>query len=90
MIEYSVVRCNGTILVSDLPQDPRQFAGEGESRQPALVTRIEDVVPLWMLQDRYAADVLRLFAGNKTQAAVKLDVDRKWFLRWEDREAGES
>ena len=90
VIEYSVVRCNGTILVSDLPQDLRLFAGEGESRQPALVTRIEDVVPFWVLEDRYAGDVLRLCAGNKTQAASKLDVDRKWFHRWEDREAGES
>ena len=84
-IEYAVARCNGTILVSDLPSDLRKFAGEGEERLPALISRIEDAVALPNLIDRYAADVLRLCAGNKTLAAAKLGVDRKWIMRLEER-----
>jgi DNA-binding NtrC family response regulator len=84
-IEYAVARCNGTILVSDLPTDLRKFAGEDEERLPALISRIEDAVTLGYLIDRYAADVLRLCAGNKTLAAAKLGVDRKWIMRLEER-----
>ncbi len=52
---------------------------------PALISRIEDAVALPNLIDRYAADVLRLCAGNKTLAAAKLGVDRKWIMRLEER-----
>jgi two-component system response regulator HydG len=88
VIEYAIARCNETMLTSDLPREVREFFGETSGFEPPLVTRREDVVSLSSFMDRYAADVLRLYSGNKSQAANALDIDRKWFIAFEDRQKG--
>lgn len=90
VVGYSIARCNGTILLSDLPTSLRESIGESPVPLPMSVTRLEDVMALPQLIDRYALDVLSLCGGNKTEAAAKLNVDRKWLMALEKRaETGE-
>jgi hypothetical protein len=81
VVEYAFSRCNGTVLLSDLPIDVRQAAGEKASvRLPVFVNRTEDIVSLPVLIHYYSLHVLSLCEDNKTVAADKLGCNRKWLL----------
>jgi DNA-binding NtrC family response regulator len=81
VVEYALSRCNGTVLLSDLPIDVRQAAGEKASvRLPVFVNRTEDIVSLPVLIHYYSLHVLSLCEDNKTVAADKLGCNRKWLL----------
>lgn len=88
VVEYAIAHSGETVLTSDLPREVREFFGEVSAFQAPLVTRKEDVVFLSSVVDQYASNALRLFNGNKSQAAAALNIDRKWFLALEERQRG--
>lgn len=87
VIDYAVPRCNGTVLLSDLPESLREAIGERARPTSPLVSRVEDVKPFYQLNHEYALAVLQLCEGNKSQAADLLDCNRKWLIKVEKREA---
>jgi DNA-binding NtrC family response regulator len=86
VVDYAVPRCNGTVLLSDLPESLREAVGEPRPTSP-LVSRIADVKPLPQLNHEYALAVLALCDGNKTEAARLLGCNRKWLIKVEKHEA---
>ena len=83
VIDSAVQRCNGIVLLSDLPRDLRAIVGDlNENEVPvvgALVGNTEDMQTLEEVEDAHMQRVLRHCNGNKTQAAKVLGLDRSAF-----------
>ncbi len=83
VIDSAVQRCNGIVLLSDLPRDLRAIVGDlNENEVPVvggLVSNTEEMQTLEEVEDAHMQRVLRHCNGNKTQAARVLGLDRSAF-----------
>ncbi|MGH9907082.1 MAG: sigma-54 interaction domain-containing protein, partial [Pyrinomonadaceae bacterium] len=83
VIDSAVQRCNGIVLLSDLPRDLKAIVVDlNENEVPvvgALVGNTEEMQTLEEVEDAHMQRVLRHCNGNKTQAAKVLGLDRSAF-----------
>jgi DNA-binding NtrC family response regulator len=79
MVERAVaLTASQEIQLEDLPDSIRNYRRE---REAINVDRIDEMMTMEELEKRYIAHVLHAVAGNKTQAAHVLRVDRKTLYR---------
>ena len=82
-IDSAVQRCNGIVLLSDLPRDLRAIGGDLNENEVevvgALVGNTEEMQTMEEVEDAHMQRVLRHCNGNKTQAARMLGLDRSAF-----------
>jgi DNA-binding NtrC family response regulator len=82
-IDSAVQRCNGIVLLSDLPRDLRAIVGDLNENEVAvmgaLVGNTEEMQTMEEVEDAHMQRVLRHCNGNKTQAAKMLGLDRSAF-----------
>ena len=82
-IDSAVQRCNGIVLLSDLPRDLRAIVGDLTENEVAvvgaLVGNTEEMQTMEEVEDAHMQRVLRHCNGNKTQAARMLGLDRSAF-----------
>ncbi len=81
-IDSAVQRCNGIVLLSDLPRDLRAIVGDLKNEVAvvgALVGNTEEMQTMEEVEDAHMQRVLRHCNGNKTQAARMLGLDRSAF-----------
>ena len=86
-VDFAAERCNGRVLLSDLPRELRIITGDLREDEPLVVGMSEEFLPLKEFTDEYKQRVLASCGGNKTRAARILGVDRTWFGK-ECREKG--
>ena len=86
-VDFAAERCNGRVLLSDLPRELRIVTGDLREDEPFAVGMAEEFLPLKEFTDEYKQRVLASCGGNKTRAAKILGVDRTWFGK-ECREKG--
>lgn len=91
VVDSAVQRCNGVVLLSDLPRDLRVIGGDlagdliGDFNENegavvgAVVGTTEWMQTLEEVEDAHMQRVLRTCNGNKTQAARMLGLDRSAF-----------
>jgi DNA-binding NtrC family response regulator len=87
VIDSAVQRCNGVVLLSDLPRDLREMVGDlvGDLNENevavvgAVVGTTGELQTLEEVEDAHMQRVLRHCNGNKTQAAKMLGLDRSAF-----------
>jgi DNA-binding NtrC family response regulator len=91
VIDSAVQRCNGVVLLSDLPRDLREIGddlvgdlvGDLNENEVAVVGAVvgttREMQTLEEVEDAHMQRVLRHCNGNKTQAAKMLGLDRSAF-----------
>jgi transcriptional regulator of acetoin/glycerol metabolism len=86
VIEYATPRCNGTVLLSDLPDFLREAIGQNQTPSRIFsIKKVEELRPLAEIVDLYAVHSLDICDGNKSLAAEKLGCDRKFFYKAQER-----
>jgi two-component system response regulator HydG len=86
VIEYAIPRCNGTVLLSDLPDFLREAIGQKHTPSRIFsIKKVEELRPLAEIVDLYAVHSLDVCDGNKSLAAEKLGCDRKFFYKAQER-----
>jgi transcriptional regulator with PAS, ATPase and Fis domain len=75
-MDSAVQRCNGMVLLSDLPRDMRIVVGDLHGDEGPVVGTPEEVLSVKELADAHILQVLRQCNGNQSKAAKLLHIDR--------------
>jgi DNA-binding NtrC family response regulator len=81
VVDSAVQRCNGIVLVSDLPRELRVNQGDLRANEIARVGTSAPKRSLEVVTNDYCLEVLNWCGGNKTQAAEILRINRITLVR---------
>ena len=81
VVDSAVQRCNGIVLVSDLPRELRVNQGDLRANEIATVGTSAPKRSLEVVTNDYCLEVLNWCGGNKTQAAEILRINRITLVR---------
>ena len=76
VVDSAVQRCNGIVLISDLPKEIRLHQGDLKANEIPIIGGFEPKRSLEAVSDDYVLEVLRWCGGNKTRAAGILRIAR--------------
>lgn len=95
VVDSAVQRCNGIVLISDLPKELRLNQGDLSANEIAIVGTSAPKRSLDAATNDYVLEVLNWCEGNKTQAASILRINRSTLIRlskkmgWDEQYANE-